>query len=269
MAARQIDIFAGLRRRKAGVLPGTNTQKDKMTIGFAAPDLVFQIDDDAIVSTIANACAEAMRQNMLDGKSPSGSPLPPAAPSTVIRRRYRELQFQRGGQVAPRFQDKRRKGKAQKHYRFAKRKFAARFKWKGRTVTEKLVGGLTYRRVVDPGGMEHPDWSGRPRGLFGLDSGLLAKSFVGVPEGRGRYTVHVANNRSIADRSGKSAMTRVFDSGKVPVWSRAAMMHPEVQSAMRSAMMTISKQSRRRFARALVQTAQSVASLANDVTDTE
>jgi hypothetical protein len=241
MAQRQIDIFAGLRRVKAG-------SREKMVIEFRAPELMVDIGDPEAMKGVAEACAQVMRENMLAGLTPSGAPLPPAKASTIERRRYRELQGDREGDVAPRFS---RSSKAsRKFYRNAKRSFFKRYKTK--------IGLFT------------PSGPGVIRGRFGVESGLLAKSLVGVPSGEGRYKVVAANARSIVDaKSGKSAMGRVFGQGGIAAWSKHAMRDPRIQNALKEAQAAMFKRQRRDFARALVQTAQSVSSLAETATDVE
>jgi len=245
MAAKQIDIFAGLRRVNAG---RAGSGRQKVTIEFRVPDLMVNIDDREAMKGVAEACALVMRENMLAGMTPSGTPLPPSKASTLRRRKYRELQGKREGDVAPRY--KRSSTASRKFYRNAKRSYFKRYK--------------TRLGIFTPGG------PGVIHGRFGVESGLLAKGLVGVPSGNGKYQVIAANARSIVDaKSGESAMTRVFGRGGIATWSKHAMRHPKIQEALRVAAQSMVKRQRRDFARALVQTAQSVGSLTEAVTDVE
>lgn len=263
MAETRIDIFAGLRQTKAGFLRGTEVARDKTSIEFTVPDISFSIDEDAIVARIADACAEAMRSNMLAGLTPSGTLLPGVKASTIRRRAFREKQAARDGQVAPRLQNKRGKAPRSKFYRSAQRRFFTRFKFKGRTVKSKDLFGNTRKRTVGSSGTFKPNDPSLPRNKRGVESGLMAASFAGAPAGKGKYRIYVANNRSLADRNGESAMSRVFGPGGISVWSKHAMQNPIVQDALRGALQSVSTSSKRKFMRALQQTAQSSASLVN------
>jgi hypothetical protein len=219
-----------------------------VTIEFTAPQLMVRIDDPEAMKGVAEACALVMRENMLAGLTPSGTPLPPAKASTIRRRKYRELQGKREGDVSPRYS--RSSKSSRKFYRNAKRSYFKRYK--------------TRLGIFDPSG------PGIIRGKFGVESGLLAQSLVGLPSGNGKYRVVAANARSIVDsKSGESAMTRVFGRGGIKTWSKHAMRDPRIQEALREAQSAMFKRQRRDFARALVQTAQSVGSLAETVTETE
>src|SRR5688572_4010759 len=94
--------------------------------------------------------AATIRDNALRrGLDPSGTPLPRVDPDTMDRRKDREAQAARGGAADPRF---RKHKKARANFR---RRFLA-------------------PRV--PGGPLHEPGRGVPRGLMGLESGLLFRS---------------------------------------------------------------------------------------------
>ena len=236
MAVREIDIFAGLRTRAVGAnarqrLLGVGSGKNKVTIEFTAPSLTLHVDDDAVLKDLAETCATVMRDNMLAGKTPSGTDLPASKPGTIKRRKYRELQAKRDGDVAPRYKRDGKQGK--KFYRNAKRSYFSRYKTRAGTFT--------------PGrGVIH--------GRFGVESGLLAKTLVGIKSGPGKFSVVAANARSIADRTGQAALTRVFGPGGISVWSQYAMKDGRIQDSLKRVQASMFKHSSREFAHALVET---------------
>jgi hypothetical protein len=199
----EIKLFAGLKRdvlrSKAG-----KTRYSRMVVEFKAPDLTFDAREATLARDVATAIAEHIRDSMLAGTSPGGTPLPQASAATLERRAHRVAQASRGGGAAPQFKQPAFRASARKNY--VRRMRAARL------------------------GMFEPDRSAQ---RFGVESGMLAKSAAAAPsrDGRGGWRVFFAVARAKLDRSGQSAAGRVF--ARVPVWSAAAMRSPRVQSELR------------------------------------
>lgn len=200
-----VEIFGVLRKKQAvrskttGGLAGA-----RMTIVFTVPDIRVDTRESKIAQTVARAVEKQIKANMLNGLSPSGFPMPPVAAATVRRRRYRYAQGQRGG-LTDHFRKKSENNRALKNF---SRRFDA-----------KLLGRFL------PG-------VGVRQGLFGLESGMLAKSVRAVPEGT-TWRVYFAGPRGNLDRSGTSAVNRVFRN--VQPWSQAAMQQGIIQDGLKQA----------------------------------
>lgn len=208
MPDKVIDIF-GVLRKKAGKARITQAHggeiKARMTVVFSVPDLKIDVTESKIAATVARAVETQMRTNMLNGLSPSGLPMPAISAGTVERRRYREWQGARGGQT-DHFKKQKKNDRAAVNF---KRRFDAK-------VLGRFVPGV-----------------GVTRGLFGVESGMLAKSIKAVPEGQ-TWRVYFAGPRGNIDKWGTSAVNRVFKN--VSIWSQTAMNQSIVQQGLKQAL---------------------------------
>lgn len=196
-----IDLFGGLKVDKRTNSAG-RTVGARMVVDFTAPEFFFHADDKAIATEVAEAIAETIGGNLVQGKAPDGTPLPMASEATLERRRYRIDQDIRGGQLNERITDRRARVRGV-------RGWARRFR------AAKL-------------GDQHPVAGAT---LFGSESGLLARSVVAVVEGAG-FRVFFAALRAKLDRTGENAVLRVFR--RIDIWNRQAMTQPRVQEALRN-----------------------------------
>lgn len=221
-----IDLFGGLEVANSG------TRSARMVIEFTAPDLQFSFDERQHTAGVATAIADTIRGNLLSGRAPDGSPLPAASPGTLERREARLEQAARGGAVSPRYRDSQFIARGRRNW--AKRFKAARL------------------------GMQSPEHGAR---LFGVESGLLARSVAAAPSKRGNgWTVFFAVLRAKLDRTGASAVLRVFK--RIPVWGPAAMADQRVQGALREAAWTLLVSRAMRLLNELQRTAENTQELA-------
>lgn len=173
-----IDVFAGLRGDLA-IKRGRGRAKGgaKVSIVFKSPALVFRPDEKLIATTLATAMATKFRAYLLSGRWLDGRPLPPVAPATVIRRKYRLLQVQRGG--APLVSARKVLRKDTRERKRLEKRYASK----------KL--GTTY-----------PTAELSERGVLGLESGTMAQfSVAPVPGGMGLFVPDV---RGRIDKRGTS-----------------------------------------------------------------
>jgi len=204
MADKPIELFAALRTKSTVGASGRRKAADRLMIEFEAPEIYFSADEAAIAGILATRLTEMARQNMALGRMPfTGAPLPAADSATLERRQYREKQASRGGEITPRIKDPKSRADGQKNWR--------------RRFTAPRLGAFT------PG-------QGVPTGLFGIESGMLAKSLKAVASAAGTWQVFVAGPRGNLDRSGTSAMGRVRRIFEV---TQQAMAQPQVQQALR------------------------------------
>lgn len=194
-----IDIFGALRvrRRQAGG-PGA-----RVTAEFTAPALVWHADENAIMGGVAEAIAESIREMLLQGRAPDGTPLPTPDQDTLERRRYRLAQAGRGGHAADHITDPKARRRA-------------------------LLGWMRRFKAAKMG-LQTPQPGARS---FGVESELLARSVVAVPR-VGYFDVFFAAIRAKLDRSGSNAVLRVFK--RIGIWNAAAARQPRVQAALRQA----------------------------------
>jgi hypothetical protein len=200
MADEAISLFGKLAEREGFRDGKGRIIKGRFTLEFSAPDLVFNADENQIAGVAATAIADTIKTNMLAGMTPSGAPLPAASAATVRRREYRDKQASNNGNVSSRYRNKRFRTRAYRTYR---RRF-------------KFAGGEFSPAKYD-------------NTLIGRESGLLASSAKAVPEG-GRWVVFFAANRGNVDRTGKSAVHRVFS--RIQMWSDDAWRQPRIQRAL-------------------------------------
>jgi hypothetical protein len=220
-----IDLFAGLKVANRG------TRNARMTIEFVAPDMQFSADERAQAGEVATAIADTIKSNLLTGKAPDGSPLPASAAGTRERREARLEQAARGGAPAARYRDATFIAKA-------KRNWAKRFK-------------------AAQSGIQAPQQST----VFGIESGLLARSVAAAPsKAGGGWTVFFAVVRAKLDRTGASAVLRVFK--RIPVWGPNAMAQAKVQAALAGVRDALFSSRAERLLRELQRTAQLTQALA-------
>lgn len=235
----QIDIFGSLRKKSefGGLSRGSN--RDAMTFEYRVPSLTFDVTPGPIAQRVAQDIATVIKTNAAKGLDPSGQPLPRASAATKERREDREEQYDRGGAAHPRY--------TAKGYPKARSNFKKRF---------------NAPRV--PGGPLHKPNSG-PRGLFGIDSGLLFRSVTAAPGGPGIWRVFFANVRALVDRIGQSAILRVFGPGGLKVWSRQAMRQPAIQASLQAAAKGIIQKQRSDLFQSLRQTVSTLSSTLGQV----
>jgi hypothetical protein len=202
-----IDLFGGLRidrrfSRRTGAQTGA-----RVTFEFTAPDIVFNADEKLIAAEVATAIGDTIRENMLAGLQGDGTPLPASPASTMERRAYRLAQSARGGAPAMRYANR----------QALKKRQAAHRNWDRRFKAAKL-GAF----VPIPGETR-----------FGLESGMLAKSIVAAPTARGTWEVYFAQARAKLDKTGSSAVLRVFKGERVKLWSPAMFRQDRIQEALR------------------------------------
>lgn len=195
-----IDIFGGLNIDRKTSNSGKTTAR--VTVEFTAPTLFWHADENAIAADVAGAIAAQIRDNLLAGRAPDGSPLPEPAAGTLERREFRLAQEQRGGDVTPRITDATQRGRGRRS-------------WRQRFKAARL-------------GMQHPMAGAR---FFGVESGLLARSVAAVAKD-GVWQVFFAAIRAKLDRTGQNAVLRVFK--RVSIWNAQAMSQPKVQEALRA-----------------------------------
>lgn len=173
-----IDVFAGLRGDLA-VKRGRGRAKGgaKVSVVFRSPALVFRPDEKLIATTLASAMAAKFREYLLSGRWLDGRPLPAVAPATVIRRKYRLMQVERGG--APLVSSRRVLRKDTRERKRLEKRYASK----------KL-------------GTKYPTAELSGMGVLGLESGTMAQFSVGpVPGGMGLFVPDV---RGRIDRRGTS-----------------------------------------------------------------
>lgn len=203
MSDTKIDLFGGLKIERQNARSGERKGGPaRVTVEFTAPDLVWHADENAIAGEVAQAIADTIRENLLGGRAPDGSPLPPIAPATQARRRFRLEQAGRGGEAAPRVRDGAARARAREN-------------WVDRFRAPKL-------------GMQQPMPGAR---TFGVESGLLARSVAAIADA-GVWRVFFAAIRARLDRSNANAVLRVFK--RIGIWNAAAMSQPRVQQALRN-----------------------------------
>jgi hypothetical protein len=195
-----IDLFGGLNIEKKTSKSGKETAR--VTVEFTAPTLFWHADENAIAADVAGAIAAQIRDNLLAGRAPDGSPLPEPAAATLERREFRLAQEQRGGEVAARIDDPSARARGRRS-------------WRQRFKAARL-------------GMQHPRSGAR---FFGVESTLLARSVAAVAKD-GVWQVFFAAIRAKLDRSGQNAVLRVFK--RIGIWNAQAMSQPKVQEALRA-----------------------------------
>jgi len=208
MAAKTVDLFAGLRKVKSSATTrGSSIAVNKMTIEFSGPPANVVIDPDATAETVALAIVQHVKGSLLAGRMPDGSQVPPHAPGTVERRKDRLAQARRGGAPAKRYKDRQFRANARK--RFAGRFNAQRA---GRFMPTGLL----------------PTW--------GVESGMLVHTLVAERLKSGGVRIFTANARGVADRSGRAAMSRVF--GRMGFLSavRSPMAREALKAALRASL---------------------------------
>lgn len=199
MAEPLIDLLGGLKKAALGVKGSKN---GRMTIELTAPELVFSADEDMIAGDVAKAIEATMRENLEAGRDGNGVPFPAPSPATLERRSYRMEQANRGGALSPRIKDKKMASAGRRSY-FRRFRAAA-------------LGYMRPEAYADK---------------FGRESGMLAKSPKAVAKG-GVWTIYFAVIRARVDRSGESAVGRVFKGRSV--WGDRAMRQERIQSSLRS-----------------------------------
>ncbi len=231
-----IEVFGALREHTTRHASGRRAAKDRMTIAFDAPDLVFVSSESRIAQLGAQAIQRQIQENLRKGLQPSGQPLPAAAPATLERRRYRAQQAARGGALSPHTTDPQVRGRGLRN-------------WRRRFVAPRL-GAFTPK----------------PSAMFGTESGMLAESVKALPEPPSGFKVFFAGPRGNLDRSGLSAVGRVFR--RIAPWTRAAMRQGHVQEAMRRMLTNIFVGRARRMMETLAEFGRNVATLVSQDEDT-
>lgn len=177
---KTIDLFAGLRSKevKLSKLRGGG-QGFKSFVEIIAPAFHVNVDEREIAGAFAKGLTTILQNALLTG---TAGRTPEAA--TLDRRRYREKQSARGGQIDPRIKDKTDRARGIKS-------------WKQRF---RSVRGTKADPANPPA-----------RGVWGVDSGLLVRSLRAFNEGGGStWRIFAADNRGLKDRSAMSALDRVF-----------------------------------------------------------
>lgn len=180
-----ISLLGGLKnlaKPKASGAPGADKFAIRLTL---SDDLMVNLDEGPITLEVAQAAAAQIKQNLMSGLGPDGSPLPGISGSTEEWRKREAAQGSRGGMAHPRYTNTGFRSRAAKNY-----------------ARDYSLRGL-YQFTPRAGG---------PRGVV---SGLLAASFSARASKDGRSaTIYVAARRGRA-RTGESlsALESVFRGG--------------------------------------------------------
>jgi hypothetical protein len=193
-----VDLFAGLRAIGSTRGASGGGAITKMVVDVVAPEFKINLNEPELAGAMAIALAEQFRTNIKAGARLDGSPAKPLAASTIVRREYRRLQGERGGQLTPRIKDKQARKDGRKHWR-------ERFK-------------------AARAGEFNPGRSPEPISTRAVESGLLLASIAAVPQADGTWRIFFANNRAQVDRSGNSPVGRAFGmtAGDRSQWRKSA-----------------------------------------------
>jgi len=178
-----VDLFAGMRAIGSTRGASGGGGITKMVVEVTAPEFKVNLNEPELAGAMAVALAEQFRTNIKSGARLDGSPAKPLAPATIIRREYRRLQGERGGQLTPRITDKQARKDGKKHWKRFKAPRAGEF---------------------------NPAHSSEPINTRAVESGLLLASIAAVPQADGTWKIFFANNRAQVDRNGDSPVARAF-----------------------------------------------------------
>lgn len=178
-----------------------------MVVEVSAPEFKINLNEPELAGAMALALAEQFRANIKAGAKLDGTPAKPLAASTIIRREYRRLQGQRGGELTPRIKDKVARKDGKKHWR-------ERFK-------------------AARAGTFNPAQSPEPITTRAVESGLLLASIVAVPQADGSWKIFFANNRAQVDRNGDSPVARALgiSAGDRSMW-RKSVAQPSMRKKL-------------------------------------
>ena len=201
----------------------------------------------AMSADFARAMADTIHDNLTSGRLPDGTPMRPPSAATLERREYRQAQSQRGGELGPGFKDN--TARRRKHRSEGVRRFKRRF-----TSSAKTGGGrVNFTPTATP--------------YRGFESGLLSWVRVAQVEGSGHamWAVFFPVKRTVADRTGTSALERVL--GGAPLWTERALNQPAIVTAaqrLADGMIAVNKQ---RAQMAMLESLKAAAELVQQVTD--
>jgi hypothetical protein len=199
----------------------TSASANKAFVEITTPSVQLQLDEEVLAGKVAAWVQATIRDHLLAGKAPDGTPLPAASPATVARRRYRDVQF--GGAR----QTKIRK-LSEKHGGGTSVRESWRKHDKGSMAAQAVTGLRLRYQAARLGTFDPRTFS---NDLFGLESGMLARSVFCKSKAPG-WAVYFADNRTRIDSKGGSAVARVFS--RVGLWSAEAMRQPEIQALMQT-----------------------------------
>lgn len=172
----------------------------KMIVVITGPELVFTMDDKKAAASYAAILERIATENLTTGRDLNGNPLPASAPATMERRAYRAAQAQRGGRPADRYKDP-------KYIRQVGKNFLRRF-------TAPKLGHM-------------PPIAGMA--LFGLESGMLARSIKVVPE-ENKLVMFFAAPRGNTKDGKASAVQRVFQ--RLGLFTAEGLRQPGIQEGL-------------------------------------